>query len=166
MCHHTWPCCPECKFNLVRKYFYCWFFWCCCCVFGVLLTEGALVPVGCCDEPGDALDLPWWLLSLLLEYFGGTLQFRRAYDFLDDHFWTSNEWKCDGITPDGITSLTWRCCMTCKIFYVLCHRSPPEGSSDVLRSFKLAEMSDYWMCMINDDCDQSLSFHEGLMGYT
>ena len=70
-------------------------------MFSILLAEGAFVPVGHCDEPWDTFNFPQQLLSLLLEYFRGTLQFIRAFDFLDVHFWMLNEWKCDGIIPDG-----------------------------------------------------------------
>ena len=52
------------------------------------------------------------------------------------------------------------------IDYVLCHRCPPEISSDVLCGFELAEMANYCVCMINDNFDHLPPVMKGITGYT
>ena len=67
--HHLWSHNPECMFDPVGWYCYCWAFPSCNCVCGILLTGGTLSPVSCCYKYRDFLDCEGLLLQLFLNSF-------------------------------------------------------------------------------------------------
>ena len=103
-CHHMWPCCPECKFNLVWWYFCHWFLWRHYCMFSVLLAEWAFIPVGLCDEPWETFDLPQQLLSSLLKDFKAPFNLEGP-----SFFWMSisGHWSNGSVMWSHLKEVVW-----------------------------------------------------------